>query len=218
MGKNKTEILEQPESFLNRELSWLEFNRRVLQQARNPKLPLLERVKFLAIFASNLDEFFMIRVAGLRQQAAAGIRKKDPSGKTPAEQLEEISRRCHQMMEEHARTMRQVFAELRENGLILFRREELTSKQKTALRAYFESEIFPVLTPISLTGLNPPPLLEGLQLFAAIVLEPQEDTEEVSILAVPVPDSFKRFPAIPSSGQTVLIPLEDLILEYNAVS
>ncbi|HOK66090.1 MAG TPA: polyphosphate kinase 1 [Anaerohalosphaeraceae bacterium] len=217
MGKNKTEILEQPESFLNRELSWLEFNRRVLQQARNPKLPLLERVKFLAIFASNLDEFFMIRVAGLRQQAAAGIRKKDPSGKTPAEQLEEISRRCHQMMEEHARTMRQVFAELRENGLILFRREELTSKQKTALRAYFESEIFPVLTPISLTGLNPPPLLEGLQLFAAIVLEPQEDTEEVSILAVPVPDSFKRFPAIPSSGQTVLIPLEDLILEYAAM-
>lgn len=217
MGRGETEKLEQPESFLNRELSWLEFNRRVLQQAQNPKLPLLERVKFLAIFASNLDEFFMIRAAGLRQQAAAGIRKKDPSGRTPAEQLEEISRRCHQMMEEHARTMRQVFAELRENGLTLLRREELTSKQKTALRAYFESEIFPVLTPISLTGLNPPPLLEGLQLFAAIVLEPQEDTEEASILAVPVPDSFKRFQAIPSSGQTVLIPLEDLILENAAM-
>ncbi|MEJ5260743.1 MAG: polyphosphate kinase 1 [Anaerohalosphaeraceae bacterium] len=214
MGKKSEEKLNRPDSFFNRELSWLEFNRRVLQQAQNPKLPLLERVKFLAIFASNLDEFFMVRVAGLRQQAASDIRKKDPSGRTPAEQLEEISIRCHQMVAEHARTMHQVFAELRENGLILLRRKELTLEQKSALKTYFESEIFPVLTPISLTELDPPPLLSALQIFVAMVLEPQEKDQPPSILAVPVPDIFKRFPAIPSSGPTTLIPLEELIIEF----
>lgn len=214
MGKKHKDELEKAEMFINRELSWLEFNRRVLQQAQNGNLPLLERVKFLAIFASNLDEFFMIRVAGLRQQAAAGIRKKDPSGRTAAEQLKEISRQCHQMMGEYAQTMRQVFGELREKGLILIRRGELSAEQKTAMRPYFETEIFPILTPICLTGLTPPPLLSGLQVFAAIVLEPAEGEEGVSVLAVPVPNSLKRFLSIPSSGPTVLIPLEDLILEY----
>lgn len=214
MGRHKTEKLEEPTLFLNRELSWLEFNRRVLRQAQNPSLPLLERVKFLAIFASNLDEFFMIRVAGLRQQAAAGIRQKDPSGRTAAEQLKEISERCHQMTAEHAQTMHQVFAELRGKGLTLIRRQELTTEQKAALKPYFETEIFPILTPISLTGLNPPPLLRGLQLFAAVVLEPESGQEEPSLAAVPIPESFKRFPTIPSAGPTTLIPLEDLILEY----
>jgi polyphosphate kinase len=192
MSKKGKNTLDRPEYYLNRELSWLEFNRRVLLQAQKKTLPLLERLKFLAIFASNLDEFFMIRVAGLRQQARAGIRKPDPSGLTPARQLQEISRRCHELTAEHGQTVRQVLDELRKQGLVLLRREELTPEQKDYVKTCFEQELFPVLTPLSLTELDPCPLLPGLQIYVAIVLEPTGGSSDPSILAVPVPDKIGR--------------------------
>ena len=113
----KKDNKKSPERFINRELSWLEFNDRVLREGLSEELPLLERLKFLAITSSNLDEFFMIRVAGLMQQCAAGVRKRDPAGLTPAQQLTAISRRTHRMVAEQTAGIHHVLSELAGHGL-----------------------------------------------------------------------------------------------------
>lgn len=176
--------LESPEFYINRELSWLEFNDRVLQEGLCEDLPLLERLKFLAIVSSNLDEFFLVRVAGLMQQRAANLRRRDVSGMTPREQLDAIARRVHRMVAQQSDGIREVLGQLAERGLHVFSPLDWTLQQCRFLRSHFARDIFPVLTPLAIQELDPEPLLAGLQLHVAALLATtgvgEEDTGEAA--------------------------------------
>jgi len=209
MGKNHAKA---PERFINRELSWLEFNDRVLREGLSDDLPLLERLKFLAITSSNLDEFFMIRVAGLRQQRSAGIRRHDPAGLTPAQQLAAISRRTHRMVAEQNAGIREVFSKLADHGLHVLQPQQWTPQQRKFLDSLFAREILPVLTPLAVDQLDPAPLLPGLQLHLALLItrEKSDDRAE-KIAVVPVPVRLDRFVVLPGDQGLHLALLEDVI-------
>jgi polyphosphate kinase len=212
MGKKKTAASER---YINRELSWLEFNDRVLREGLSADLPLLERLKFLAIVSANLDEFFMIRVAGLRQQRAAGVRKRDLAGLTPAQQLEAISRRAHRMVDEQTAGIRQAFVELAQHGIHLVRRADWTAEQHAYLESHFAGEILPVLTPLAIQDLDPGPLLPGMQLHVGLVIVPRRaDGGAEKIAVIPVPSQFPRFIALPDEGDLRLVLLEDVIAAH----
>ncbi len=215
--KLKKSNLNNPDYFFNREVSWLQFNQRVLEQAERPSQPLLERLKFLAIFSSNLDEFFMVRVAGLNQQADAGSRKKDKSGLTPLQQLHEISRRTHELVDRHTRSVNGLLDELRKHGLCLLTRDKWTLDHRRYLKQYFEQEILPVVTPLAVEQLTPCPLLPGLQINVALTLQADaEKGDSGRLLVIPVPYSFPRFLTIPSKQGTFLVTIEDVIADNAA--
>jgi polyphosphate kinase len=169
MGKNS---LKSPELYINRELSWLEFNDRVLREGLSSEVPLMERVKFLAIVLSNLDEFFLVRVAGLMRQRAAGISRRDPAGLTPKEQLSAIAARVRRMLDEHAQGVREALEQLAQHGLRVLRPAQWTPAQRRVLESRFAEEILPVLTPLAIEELSPRPLLPSLQLFVAALIAP----------------------------------------------
>ena len=177
-----------PKYFINRELSWLEFNARVLEEAQDPTNPLLERLKFLAIFASNLDEFFMIRVANLRDLETAGIVNAPADGLTPGEQLDAIAERAHELVDAHtACMMQQVRPELARNGIRLHRVAELTGTERERLREMYEAEIFPVLTPMTVDPSHPFPHLPNLSLNLLVVFETDSDGEGQAFALVEIP-------------------------------
>jgi polyphosphate kinase len=195
-----------PDVFINRELSWLEFNDRVLREGLDPELPLLERMKFLAIVASNLDEFFLVRVAWLTQRRAAGKRRRDPAGMTAAEQLAAVSRRAHRMTEEHAAAVRELFDQLGPRGFHLWRRDQWTEEQRRFAQAHFTRDIAPILTPLAVGDLSPAPLLPNLQLHVAALL-----ADGQRVVAVPVPSQLPRWVALPSESETHLVRVDDVI-------
>lgn len=206
--------LKSPELYFNRELSWLEFNHRVFQEALCDDLPLMERLKFLAIVSSNLDEFFLVRVAGLMQQRAAKVRHRDLAGMTPGEQLAAISRRAHRMAAEQAEAVRDVLQGLRKHGLTVFEPQDWTAEQQPFLQSYFTKEVLPVLTPLAVEKLDPAPLLPGLKLHVAAVLAAGQTGEPAErIVVVPVPSQFPRFVTMPAEGHLQLARLEDVIAE-----
>ncbi len=225
--KKKAANFDSPQLFINRELSWLEFNRRVLLEGMREDLPLLERLKFLAIFSSNLDEFFLIRVAGLAQMVSAGLRKRDKSGLTPNQQLARIGETVHELNRQHTKAVAEVITALGEKGLCLLRKNDWTLDHKKFVRTYFQQIVMPVLTPLDITELAPRPLLPGLQLYVALVLEKKEtkqkqdedsankdkNEEDFRIVVIPVPSLFERFVTIPSKKGTLLTPLEDVIAD-----
>ncbi|MFH1811236.1 MAG: polyphosphate kinase 1 [Pseudomonadota bacterium] len=208
--------LHQPELFINRELSWLEFNQRVLDEGMNPHVPLLERLKFLAIVSSNLDEFFMVRVAGLMQQRSADVHKLDPSGLTPRQQLERISERAHAMVAQQHKGVREVTQDLTAQGLRLRDVSSLTMEQSRRLRAQFLDEIFPILTPLAVEELTPCPLLAGLRLHVALVLRSsaEDASPEGRLVVLPVPGQLSRFISVPCDDGTDLVRIEDLICTF----
>ena len=197
--------------FINRELSWLEFNDRVLQEGLAPELPLMERLKFLSIVSSNLDEFFLIRVAGLTQLRATGSRRKDPSGMTARQQLRAISERVHRMMAEQSAGIADVLAALSDKGVALLRRHEWSPQQAEFLKVYFQRELAPILTPLAPGKLESVPLLPSLQLNVGVVLAGSQGQDEPAIVVMPVPTGSSRFVALPAIGRTELAPLEDVI-------
>ncbi len=207
--------LDSPEFFINRELSWLEFNHRVLEQGCERAVPLMERLKFLAIVSSNLDEFFMVRVAGLRHQAAARPDSRDTSGLTPAEQLERISARVRRMTRDQTAAVRAVLEELKGHGLVVADIEELPAEQISFLDAYFINEILPLLTPLAADRLDPFPLLPGLGLNVIVALGedagPAGGTGATGIAVVPVPGILNRFVRLPSGDGLILVPIEQVI-------
>src|SRR5690349_21130207 len=136
--------LDSPERFINRELSWLDFNTRVLEEAANPKHPPLERLRFVAISASNLDEFYSVRVAGLIGQDRAGITALSPDGRTPAQQLADVQERAHTLIEEQQRSWRELCGLLREAGIAVLATEELSGTNREWLQAFFMERVFPV--------------------------------------------------------------------------
>ena len=215
--------------FADRELSWLAFNERVLELAEDSSLPILERVRFLAIFASNLDEFFMVRVAGLKRRMATGLAVTAASGLTPRQVLEAISERAHELMARHARVFReQVQPALAAEGITLVRWDELGPEEQERLRKFFRKQIFPVLTPLAVDPAHPFPYISGLSLNLAVgVLNPATGKEHFA--RVKVPPLLPRFiavdargrPSAPSTttaatgrGPTSFVPIEDVIAEH----
>jgi len=204
--------LDSPRLFINRELSWLEFNQRVLRQGQAGDVPLMERLKFLAIVSSNLDEFFMIRVAGLKRQVAAGVEARDISGLAAAEQLHLISLRVHRMVEDHSAAISEVVGHLRAEGLGLLDTRELSDEQTEFLVSHFTSEILPMLTPLALDELEPFPVLPGLCLNLALVLGgPEGNDAPTRVAVVPIPRNLPRFMTVPAQQAMQLVRLEDVI-------
>jgi len=206
--------LQSPDLFFNRELSWLEFNERVMQEGLSDEVPLLERLKFLAIVSSNLDEFFMIRVAGLMQQRSAGVRRRDPAGMTPTQQLVEIGQRAHRMIAEQMQGIAQVLEKLQEHGIRVLQSKDWSVDHQRYLRSHFTREILPVLTPLAMQELDPAPLLPGLRLHVGLVIASQgEDQPNSRIAVIPVPSQFARFIPVPAEDGLHLVRLEDVIAD-----
>jgi polyphosphate kinase len=206
--------------YINRELSWLEFNRRVLEEARDPQVPVLERVKFLSIFSSNLDEFFMVRVALLKRQIAEGREQHRPDGLTAAETLTEISRRVHELAtEQHLCFLSTILPQLTAEGIHLVRPEEMSHEQETFLEGFFHRTLYPVVTPLAIDPGHPFPYLANRSLCLVVSLGasrlssrlPQTDLSIVHIPTQVVP----RFVALPARpGQHAFMLLEDVLRYY----
>jgi polyphosphate kinase len=218
MSKNqKADIsidLNDPQYYFNRELSWLEFNFRVLQEAIDPRTPLLERVKFAAIFSSNLDEFFMVRVASLQRQVEAQVTTLTPDGRTPQEQLDQISQRLHPMVAQlQGMLENELLPQLVADGVHVLKSEQLNQAQHQYLKQYFEERIFPILTPLAVDPSHPFPVMSNLSLNLAIVLKDPE-TEEERFARVKVPDSLPRFLPLPPE----IYPPSDHLVTWAGVS
>jgi polyphosphate kinase len=189
--------LKDPQYYFNRELSWLEFNYRVLHEAIDSRTPLLERLKFIAIFSSNLDEFFMVRVAGLKKQVEAGVTQLTPDGRTPNEQLEAIRERLIPHVKEQDNLFEYTLRnQLILEGIHLINYVDLNQEQRTYLHQYFEEHIFPVLTPLAVDPSHPFPYISNLSLNLAVVLR-DPDTDEELFARVKVPKVLPRFLPLP---------------------
>ena len=208
--------------FLEREISWLQFNERVLQMAMDSSLPLLERARFLAIFSSNLDEFFMVRVAGLRRRIATGLAVRSASGLEPRELLEQITSISQDLMRLNAYTfVTDVRPALAEEGISILHWDELTDSERIPLHGLFRERVFPVLTPLAVDPAHPFPYISGLSLNLAVVLQ-NPKTETTHFARVKVPDILPRFlkidsehdPAHADLHHTRFIPLEDVIAAH----
>jgi polyphosphate kinase len=195
--------IEKTSLFLNREISWLRFNLRVLEEAEDTRLPLLERVKFLTIFSTNLDEFFMIRVSGLRRQAAAGTGGTTPDGMTPSEQILVINRELSVQFGRYDRCWKQdVLPSLRETGIRILHYVDLTAREREAIQQYFQRDIFPVLTPLAFDPTHPFPHISSLSFNLAVLVK---DPERGDCFArVKVPDVFPRLVPIPTDKDVAL--------------
>ena len=195
--------------FFNRELSWLAFNARVLHEAEDPRVPLLERVKFLAIFSSNLDEFYMVRVAGLRRQVIAGVTLAPPDGLTPAEQLAAIRREVNVLVMRERACLAGLLSELAEHGIQLLDIPDLAPAEWSEIDQYFESQVFPVLTPLAVDPGHPFPYISNLSLSLAVVLrDPARGDEHFA--RVKVPKSLPRWVPVPGRPHS-FVPLEEVI-------
>jgi polyphosphate kinase len=207
-----TEAEPLPEGrFLDRELSWLAFNQRVLELAEDPTIPLLERAKFLAIFSSNLDEYYMVRVAGLKRRLATGIAVRAASGLLPREVHDKILSRTRVLIGRHSRCFREdVLPELAKEGIEILRWHELTDAEQRQAAELFDRRVFPVLTPLAVDPAHPFPYISGLSLnLAVVVRNPVTDTEHFA--RVKVPPILARFHAV---GPQRFVPLEDLIAAH----
>ena len=214
--------------YLNRELSWLQFNKRVLQEAVDDSNPLLEKLKFLAITSSNLDEFFMIRVAGLKHQTENNITRRDIANMTPAEQIESISETCQQLVARQYVYLKDILGMLQKEGLSFVKPEEITGEQMKWLESYFEREIFPVVTPMAVDSSHPFPFLASKSLNIAMLLERNEidslvdeDNDiDIKTAIVPVPSVLPRIIRLPDDGKNskmhYFIFLEDVLMHYAA--
>jgi polyphosphate kinase len=195
--------------YLNRELSWLAFNARVLHEALDPRVPLLERLKFLGIFSANLDEFYMVRIAGLRRQVAAGVVATPPDGLTPQEQLDAIAAAVARLGDLQRRCLRDLLAELAPAGVRLLSVKDLTPSEWGEIDEYFESQVFPVLTPLAVDPGHPFPYISNLSLSLAVEIRDPE-TGEVRFARVKVPRSLPRW--VPVGGRpNHFVPLEQVI-------
>ena len=190
------------ERYLNRELSWLDFNARVLALAADNSLPLLERAKFLAIFASNLDEFYMVRVAGLKRRDEMGLSVRSADGLTPREQLARIGEQTQQIATRHAQVfLDSVRPALAEEGIHIVTWADLDQAEREQLSTYFTEQVFPVLTPLAVDPAHPFPFVSGLSLNLAVTVKQPEDGGQ-HFARVKVPDNVDRFVELESLGAT----------------
>ena len=204
-----------PEYYRNREDSWISFNERVLSEARDKNIPLFERLKFLSITASNLDEFFMIRVASLKDMVHAGYTKKDIAGMTAQAQIDLILKRVHNMVDvQYSTYERSLVPMLKQNGLeILAAHEDLTEEQKKYVDRYFDENVYPVLTPMAMDSSRPFPLIRNKTLNIGALISKKGSNEEPQFATVQVPSVLSRIVEIPSGKDNVrtVIHLEQII-------
>lgn len=209
IDKNKNKFTD-PSYYANRELSWLDFNDRCLDEARNPDEPLLERANFLGITQSNVDEFYMVRVASLSKLVAAGVKSHDASGLTPLEQLTAINHKEHEVVEKRYSTYsRSLLPLLRKNGINILESDELSEDQEEYIRRYFSNELYPVLTPMADDQSRPFPFINNDSLNIALRLKDRESGEH-KFATVRVPNIFPRLVKLPD-GDNDFIMLEDII-------
>ncbi|HJC30080.1 MAG TPA: RNA degradosome polyphosphate kinase [Candidatus Dietzia intestinipullorum] len=202
--------------YLNRELSWLDFNARVLALAAEEGLPLLERAKFLAIFASNLDEFYMVRVAGLKRRDKTGLSVRSADGQTPAEQLVQISRRTRELCDEQSRLLHgEILPEFEQHGIRILRWSELTADQRLTLSELFRNSIFPVLTPLAVDPAHPFPYISGLSLNLAVIIRDIDSGQE-HFARVKIPHNVPRFVRVDRNveDENAFVPAEEIIAAH----
>src|SRR5579871_6407929 len=209
-------LLSSPERFINRELSWLEFNRRVLEESANLNHPLLERLRFLSISADNLDEFFMVRVAGLVGQVLSGVAEISDDGRTPAEQLERISERVAALVASQQARWRVLRSELASNGVVILEVADLTRREREWLQDYFLLHVFPILTPLAVDPAHPFPFIPNLGFTLALELLNPQDARAMSAL-VRIPGSVERFVRLPDGplgSPARFVTLDRLIVAF----
>jgi polyphosphate kinase len=206
---------DSPDRFVNRELSWLDFNHRVVEEAENPRHPLLERLRFVSISASNLDEFYSVRVAGLIGQAKAGVTAVSPDGRTPAQQLAEIKVRAEALLANQQRVWRELRELLRASGMEVCEPRHLTPDDVKWLEAWFMERVFPVLTPLAIDPAHPFPFIPNMGLVMALLLLREEDGQGMRAL-LPLPSQVDRFIRLPGAAPGLIrfVILDDLVTMF----
>ena len=200
------------ERLIDRELSWLAFNERVLELAENKSNPLLERCRFLAIFSSNLDDFYMIRVASVKRKLESGVTKKNTAGYSPFELLAEISKKTQELIARQTKLFHQeLMPQLKQNGIEIVDWDKLTQTEIEYINKIFTKRIFPVLTPLAVDPSHPFPYISGLSLNLAVLVK-QPDTNEELFARVKVPASLPRFIETAEFVGSRFIPLEKVII------
>ncbi len=214
-GENLSFDPASPQRFVNRELSWLAFNRRVIEEAQNRRHPLFERVRFLSISASNLDEFYMVRVAGLMGMVREGVTTASADGLTPAQQLAKVDETARALITDQQRIWGELHALLRQEGVSVVTGEELAASDLEYLNTQFAEQIFPVLTPLAIDPAHPFPFIPNLGFTIAVQLTNKRDGRNLSAL-IPVPPQLKRFIRLPDTAAKSVrfIPLEHVIALY----
>ena len=204
---------QQPDApYINRELSWLDFNARVLEEAYEKDNPVLERCKFLAITASNLDEFFMVRVAGVKEQVRSGYKEADPAGLTPEQQLSRIAKKIRVFMDKQSTCFsRSLLPLLRQSGISLSKAEDWDEKQRAFADNYFENVLFPVLTPLAVDRSRPFPMLANKSLNLGIRLKKEGET---AFAVVQVPSILPRMVELPCGAGRCFAMLEAIIADH----
>ncbi len=206
----------QSERFINREISWLAFNRRVLEEAANPHHPVLERLRFLSISASNLDEFFMVRVAGLTGQTRAGVEVFSQDGLTPAQQLEQVTQEANALMANQQRAWRDLLVDMRRSGISVLEVDELSATQEAWLEDYFLDQVLPVLTPLAIDPAHPFPFIPNRGFALALQLVRRSDNNQMNALLL-IPQQLDRFINVPDdeNGGHVFVRLETLVSMFS---
>ncbi|WP_432284123.1 RNA degradosome polyphosphate kinase [Aminobacter sp. BA135] len=200
-----------PDRFVNREFSWLQFNRRVLEQSQNPNHPLLERVRFLSISAGNLDEFFMVRVAGLAGQVREGITIRSADGRTPEQQLDQLLHEVERLQEDQQKSLASLLDLLKLEGIETIASADLTKEERKWLEDHFMEQVFPVLTPLSIDPAHPFPFIPNLGFSIALQLRHRKSGEEMTAL-LRLPVALKRYIRLPDRKRSVrFIPIEETV-------